>query len=87
MKRNLKPNTIVRLPDGRIGTICYHHLDGYGGVWGQHHFLEPNEMLGNDLPAPEFMLRDKDRESSLRRWGHRQDMECVGEEYIILKER
>ena len=80
----MKMNTIIKLPDGRIGTICWRHLDGEGGVFGET-FFDCEENITDDLPAPEFMLRDKGIEKSLRRGGHRNDLECVGEEYEIIK--
>lgn len=75
----MKLNTVIRLADGREGTICYHYLDGDGGVWGRHVFEMPESGFGDNLPAPNFMLRDKNLERRLREWGHRSDVECVGE--------
>lgn len=80
----MKLNTIIKLPDGRIGTICYNNIDGCGGVWGVHTFEMPEGGFG-DLPKPEFMLREKKIEASLRKYGHRVDMECVGERYAIIE--
>lgn len=83
----MRLNTVIRLPDGREGTICYHNLDGDGGVWGRILFdLEPHDIGYTDrLPAPDFMLRDKSIESSLKEFpGHQRSMECVGEKYTIL---
>lgn len=80
----MKLNTVIRLPDGRVGTICYHHIDGYGGVWGIHRFEMPDGGFGNELPMPDFMLRPKEVEGLLRRWGHRPDLECVGEQFEII---
>ena len=31
-----KVGTIVRVPDGRIGTVVYNGLDGIGIKWGEH---------------------------------------------------
>ncbi len=76
----LELNDIIELADGRIGTICYRHLDGEGGVWGIHSFDMPEGGFG-DLPRPEFMLREKEVKSLLGRWGHRSDIECVGNIY------
>ena len=76
-------NTVIRLPDGRIGTICWNHLDGAGGIWGKHHFDMPEGGFG-DLPAPEFMLREKKVESLLRQRNHRIDLECVGTIYEVV---
>lgn len=53
----MKLNTIIELPDGRIGTICYNGLDGKGGCWGEHHFTMPDDCQ-TGLPKPDFMLRD-----------------------------
>lgn len=77
-------NSQIRLPDGRVGTICWKHLDGVGGVWGQHTFTMPAGGFGDELPAPEFMLREKAAEDVLRRNGHRADLECVGDDYERL---
>lgn len=69
-------NTVIRLPDGRMGTICYHNLDGYGGVWDKHHFEMPYGGFGDELPRPDFMLREKGFGES--------DIEEVGEEFEIV---
>jgi hypothetical protein len=74
----VKLNTIIRLPDGREGTICYHNLDGDGGVWGQHTFQMPRDGFGEELPRPDFILRDKSLQG---RVGF--NAECVGEEYTV----
>jgi hypothetical protein len=82
----VKLNTVIKLPDGRVGTICWNNLDGSGGVWGRHTFDMPKSGFGN-LPAPEFMLRNKSMEALLRRVAHIATMECVGEEFEVLDER
>lgn len=78
----MKPGTIIRLTDGRVGTICWRHLDGEGGVWGEHDFLDVEENFSDEWPAPDFMLREKKIESSLQRshlhFGGKA-VECVGE--------
>uniref|UniRef100_A0A6M3JM17 Uncharacterized protein n=1 Tax=viral metagenome TaxID=1070528 RepID=A0A6M3JM17_9ZZZZ len=83
----MKLNTIIRLPDGRIGTICYQGLDGVGGVWGEHEFsIKPGEF-GCQLIAPEFMLKEKEMEPILRDYiYHRADVECVGTDFRIIKQ-
>lgn len=53
----MKLNTIVQVKDGRVGTLCYHNLDGTGGVWGRHTFLMPERSFGDELPGPDFLLR------------------------------
>jgi hypothetical protein len=77
----MKPGTIVRLPDGREGTVVYHGLDGYGIKWG-HIRVDEDAMLATQplfgpAPAdwpwnPGAMLRDPYPGASL---------ECVGTEY------
>ena len=54
----MRAGTIIELPDGRIGTICWHNLDGYGGIWGEHDFSGIEHGFSDDWPAPEFMLRE-----------------------------
>lgn len=81
---SLALNTVIRLPDGREGTICYHSLDGQGGVWGRHTFEMPEGGFG-DLPSPDFMLREKSLESLLR-MDHKNTMECVGGHFEVVEE-
>ncbi|HSW65453.1 MAG TPA: hypothetical protein VLH56_19410 [Dissulfurispiraceae bacterium] len=78
---------MIQLPDGRIGTICWNHFDGTGGVWGRHVFEMPDGGFG-DLPSPEFMLRKPERNTliALVNSGHRVDVELVGEDYTIIEE-
>jgi hypothetical protein len=83
--------TIVKLPDGRIGTTVYNGLDGVGIKWGEH---RPNPKdfddtngglfdLPDDHPAtrpdfpwyPDAMLRDPYPTAKLP---------CVGEEFEII---
>lgn len=81
----MTPGTFIRLPDGREGTIVYHGLDGYGGVWERQvidveAILSGNPITGEKRPAnvpePEFMLRSSYPSA---------DIECVGESYEIVE--
>lgn len=62
--------TLVRVPDGRVGTVVYNGLDGVGIKWGIHH-PDPADFEGtyggcvppsrdmDDFPwVPDAMLRD-----------------------------
>lgn len=71
-----KPNTIIKLPDGRIGTTCYHGLDGDGIKFGKHKFDLTKE---DPFPMPDAMLRE------LAPWNEKDSMEYVGEKYKILR--
>lgn len=70
----MKPNTIVELPDGRRGTVCYHGLDGYGIVWGEQ------QLDVADLPPAEAMLRES------YPWARDNGMECVGRDFTRTAE-
>lgn len=75
----MRLNTLIKLPDGRVGTICYNNLDGKGGIWGEHKFEMPNGGFGDNLPSPEFFLRDI---------GYKPDYpncESVGTEFEVLE--
>ena len=81
----MRPGTIIRLPDGREGTVVYHGLDGYGIMWGRVQvdldaILATRPLFG-DAPTnwpwvPQAMLRDECRTAGLP---------CVGEEYEIVE--
>lgn len=66
----MKAGTVIKLPNGKTGTVCYHGLDGYGIVWGEQLLDE------NDWPMYDAMLRIP--------WETGQD-NYVGEEYEIIK--
>ena len=66
----MKPNTLIRLPDGREGRTVYHGLDGYGikfgtEAWPLDRLPEPDAMLRDHYPSAEY--------------------ECVGPDYEILE--
>ena len=49
----MKAGTIVRVADGREGTVVYNFLDGYGLAWGRYELSESE--VG--WPPVEVMLR------------------------------
>lgn len=65
--------TVVKLPDGRVGTIVYNSLEGYGIKWGIHRPQDhPEDFEGtcgnvvscDPLPAdwpwyPDALLRNQ----------------------------
>lgn len=73
-----RPGTIVRLPDGRIGTTIYNGLDGVGIKWGRHPVTLadfPQTPKPTDWPFyPDAMLRSPYPGA---------DLPCVGDEYEI----
>lgn len=83
----MRPGTLVRLPDGREGTVTYHGLDGYGIQWGrievdQGEILGASCLFGTAPPgwkwAPEAMLREPYPSA---------EVECVGREYEVVESR
>jgi len=83
-------NTVLRLPDGRVGTTCYNALDGCGGVWGRHTFTMPDGGFGDELPRPDFLLRPPDaqvhRSLTTGRMPHKPALELVGVEVEVVSE-
>ena len=85
----MKPGTIIRLPDGREGTVVYHGLDGYGIVFGRvevdvEKILSVHPMADENpgVPEPTAMLRTSiSPRMDAQLWP---GMECVGEEYELL---
>ena len=79
----MRPGTILKFEDGRVGTICYRNLDGEGGVWGRHDFSGIPHNVNDQWPAPQFMLREKEIESLMQK--HHGNIECVGDmDYEVL---
>lgn len=68
----MKPNTHIRLLDGRDATVVWHWLNGYGIVWGLDTFPE------DDLPQPVALLREPHRSRTFP------GIECVGTEYEVI---
>lgn len=78
--------TIVRVPDGRIGTVVYNGLDGIGIKWGEHDVTADDisgsgcSLIGIDdgpIPPnyewhPQAMLREP--------YDNANRLECVGDE-------
>lgn len=83
--RAAKLGTIVRLPDGRVGTTVLNSLSGVGIKWGRHD-PDPAVFEGThggtlsgerDVPAewhPDAMLRDPYPSAVLP---------CVGEVFVV----
>jgi len=89
----VKLGTIVKLPDGREGTMVYNSLIGVGIRWGRH-YPDPADFEGSsgdtirwkppeDWPwEPDALLRDP--WESCREHGFEPD-ECVGDRYEIVE--
>jgi len=86
----MKPGTIVRLPDGREGTLVYRGIDGEGILWGRvalppadiAEIYSGNPVTGGNAPKgwrwnPDAMLRAPYAGA---------DIECVGSDYEIVEE-
>ncbi len=82
----LRLGTHIRLPDGRIGTVVYHGLDGHGIKFGEHHpnaddFQDAYAIFGNGPKDwswfPDAMLRKTYK-------GSDSSMEYVGDEFKIV---
>jgi hypothetical protein len=83
----MKAGTIVKLSDGRIGTVVYNSLDGVGIKWGEYNITAADivghgGLFSNDTAPddykwfPDAMLRDNYPAASLS---------CVGEDYEIVR--
>lgn len=92
----MKLGTHVRLPDGRIGTVCFNSITGVGIRWGRVMFSEEEaetimhgngglfgqEIDGDTLEriSPQAMLREHS-ESLEKSLG----LPCVGEDFEVLE--
>ena len=65
----MKPGTIIKIK-GKLATVVYHNLDGYGIIWDAH------EIDPNNLQEPEAMLREPYPGAQYA---------CIAEKYTIVK--
>ena len=90
----MKAGTIIRLSDGREGTVVYNGLDGKGIRWGRLNLSEQDvadimQGDGNTVKTSADMSSgfDLHAEAMLREpYPHaiQEGMECVGEEFEIV---
>lgn len=82
----MKAGTVVKLPDGRIGTVVYNSLDGVGIKWGRHNITKEDIQGYGGLFSNEKVSDDYDLfpEAMLREQYPLADLECVGENYEII---
>ncbi len=79
--------TIIRLPDGRVGTTVYNGLDGVGIKWGRHKpdLEDFKGSSGNAVrwtpPSPDWPWEP---DAMLRNPYPSADLPCVGKDYEIL---
>jgi len=80
----MKAGTIIRLPDGREGTVVYNGLDGVGIKWGRHVISIEDVGGGSWYEAP----RDYEwfPDAMLREPYPSAEIPCVGEEFEIVRE-
>lgn len=80
----MKAGTIIELPDGREGTVVYNGLVGYGIKWGRHDITEADIPTGLFCNVPDDY--EYEPNALLRDHWDGAELECVGEEYVVVKE-
>jgi|GEM_PF-1774365 hypothetical protein len=85
-------NDQIRLPDGRVGTICYNGLDGLGIKFGLHDIpLEDlegtsggcfNDRLPLNHPSRKWESEAMLRDVKIQKYF---SIPCVGEEFKIIR--
>ncbi|MFA6064006.1 MAG: hypothetical protein WC736_15565 [Gallionella sp.] len=83
----MKAGTVVRLSDGRYGTVVYNGLDGVGIKWGRHQ-VTLDDLLGSGGMLDEKVPNDYPwkADAMLRNPYPGAEMPCVGEDYEIAGE-
>ncbi len=81
----MKAGTIIRLPDGRYGTVVYNGLDGVGIKWGRYK-VTMDDLFGsggmlNETPPTGYKWK---AEAMLRVPYKGAEKPCVGEDYEIV---
>ena len=85
----MKPGTIIKLSDGRIGTIVYNGLDGEGIKWGEHNVtMDDITGNGNTTHGVEIVPDGYNYfpDAMLRKPYPSAELECVGNEYEVVRE-
>ena len=98
MMRASRLGTIVKLPDGRVGTTVFNGLCGVGIKWGRHN-PDPDDFkdsCGDLLDVPDSVRKrlEEWHPDALLRWPddwgdgrtHLDGMELVGEDFEILRD-
>lgn len=84
----MKAGTIIKLSDGRIGTVVYNSLDGVGIKWGRYEISNEDIKGYGGLFASEKELIPEDYEfypdAMLRNPYPGAELECVGNDYEII---
>jgi len=90
----MKPGTVIQLPDGRIATVVYHGLDGYGIRWGRI-TVDPEQILRGDGNTMRFLGGHEGDspanyryfpEAMLRDAYSSAALECVGRVFSVVPE-
>ena len=81
----MKAGTIIKLQDGRIGTVVYNSLDGVGIKWGRyritlHDIQGHGALFSNDKATDDYEYYP---DAMLRNPYPSADLPCVGEDYEI----
>lgn len=87
----MKPGTIVKLQDGRLGTVVYNGLEGEGIQFGERHLTDDelrlilgcNPLFDHNAPTEDF---DLEPEALLRDPYPGAKLECVGRVAEIVKD-
>jgi len=84
-----KAGTIIKLPDGRIGTVVYNGLDGVGIKWGKYD-ITMDDIIGNGNTTHGAEVTPNEYEwfpeAMLRKPYSSAELECVGDEFEIIQE-
>ncbi len=80
----MKPGTIIKLPDGREGTVVYHGLNGYGIRWGR--LIVDVEAILSQCPVMGEQPEDSEwtPQAMLRKPYPGAELECVGGDYEFV---
>lgn len=81
----MKAGTIIKMHDGRIGTVVYNGLDGVGIKWGRFN-ITMDDIQGHGGLFDEEIPEDYDYypDAMLRESYPSADLECVGIDYEVI---